>query len=72
MSSRRHERILVTGGAGYVGRHVALALLEAGHTVHLLDNLATSSLAQVRELEELVQELITLTSYLQKKIILLL
>ena len=48
-------RVLVTGGAGYVGRHVALALLEAGHTVHLLDNLATSSLEQVRELEELVQ-----------------
>lgn len=48
-------KVLVTGGAGYIGRHVALALLEAGHTVHLLDNLATSSLAQVRELEELVQ-----------------
>lgn len=48
-------KVLVTGGAGYIGRHVALALLEAGHTVHLLDNLATSSLAQVRTLEELVQ-----------------
>ena len=33
--------ILVTGGAGYIGSHMALALLDAGETVVVLDNLST-------------------------------
>lgn len=37
------ETILVTGGAGYIGSHTTLALLEAGHDVLVLDNLSNSS-----------------------------
>jgi UDP-glucose 4-epimerase len=33
-------RILVTGGAGYIGSHMTRCLLEAGHEVTVLDNLA--------------------------------
>ncbi len=33
--------ILVTGGAGYIGSHVALQLRERGDTVVVLDNLST-------------------------------
>lgn len=34
-------RYLVTGGAGYIGSHVALALLDAGHDVVIFDDLST-------------------------------
>ncbi|WNL42937.1 UDP-glucose 4-epimerase GalE [Halomonas sp. PAMB 3264] len=47
--------ILVTGGAGYIGSHTALALLEAGYSVVVLDNLANASresLARVGALAE--------------------
>ncbi len=33
------KRVLVTGGAGYIGSHTALRLVEAGHDVVVLDNL---------------------------------
>jgi len=36
-------RLLVTGGAGYIGSHTAVALLEAGHEVVSLDNYSNSS-----------------------------
>lgn len=36
-------KVLVTGGAGYIGSHTAVALIEAGHDVTLLDNLSNSS-----------------------------
>lgn len=35
-------RILVTGGAGYIGSHTCVALLDAGHEVAILDNLSNS------------------------------
>ncbi|MDH5757396.1 MAG: UDP-glucose 4-epimerase GalE [Nitrospinota bacterium] len=34
-------RILVTGGAGYIGSHVAMKLMERGHRVVVYDNLST-------------------------------
>ena len=33
--------VLVTGGAGYIGGHMALGLMDAGETVVILDNLST-------------------------------
>jgi len=38
--------ILVTGGAGYIGSHTVVQLLQAGHAVLVLDNLCNSK-AQV-------------------------
>ncbi len=46
-------RVLVTGGAGYIGSHTLVPLLRAGHEVLVYDNYATSSpeaLARVRQL----------------------
>lgn len=36
-------KILVTGGAGYVGSHTCVELLEAGYEVVVVDNLINSS-----------------------------
>ncbi|HET9048725.1 MAG TPA: UDP-glucose 4-epimerase GalE [Chiayiivirga sp.] len=36
------KHILVTGGAGYIGSHTCVALLEAGHDVTVIDNLCNS------------------------------
>lgn len=44
------RRILVTGGAGFIGSHVCDALLQGGHSVICLDNLSTGSLRNVRPL----------------------
>ena len=38
--------ILVTGGAGYVGSHTVVELVEAGYDVVVLDNLVNSSMGK--------------------------
>ena len=38
------RKVLVTGGAGFVGSHLCLRLLRAGHEVICLDNLQTGSI----------------------------
>lgn len=46
-------RVLVTGGAGYIGSHTSLALLQAGHDVVVFDNLASGSRRAVDRISEL-------------------
>lgn len=46
-------KVLVTGGAGYIGSHTVLCLLEAGHDVVVLDNLTNSSVESLKRVEEL-------------------
>lgn len=40
-------KFLVTGGAGFIGSHLTEALLQQGHSVHVLDNLSTGSQSNV-------------------------
>jgi len=40
-SRERRMSVLVTGGAGYIGGHMTLGLLDAGESVVVLDNLST-------------------------------
>jgi len=47
--------ILVAGGAGYVGSHTAVALLEAGHNVIIADNLTAGNEKVVRNIEKVVK-----------------
>src|SRR5687768_17863037 len=41
------DRVVVTGGAGFVGSHLADALVARGDDVHVVDNLATGRREQV-------------------------
>jgi UDP-glucose 4-epimerase len=45
-------RVLITGGAGFVGSHLAEALLERGDEVHVLDNLSTGSIDNIAHLKK--------------------
>jgi UDP-glucose 4-epimerase len=45
-------RILITGGAGFIGSHLADELLARGHTVHVLDDLSTGAMDNIRHLKE--------------------
>src|SRR5438445_13079579 len=45
-------RALITGGAGFIGSHLADALLAAGHSVIAIDNLSTGSRGNVEHLLE--------------------
>ncbi len=45
--------ILVTGGAGYIGSHTTLALLEKGETVIILDNLCNSTNQSLQRVAEI-------------------
>lgn len=44
-------RVLITGGAGFVGSHLADALLSAGHHVHVVDDLSTGSIDNISHLK---------------------
>lgn len=47
------KTILITGGAGYIGSHAALKLVEAGRSVLVLDNLCNSCRESISRLERL-------------------
>src|SRR4029450_3536150 len=44
-------RVLITGGAGFVGSHLAEALLARGDEVYALDNLSTGSIDNIAHLK---------------------
>ncbi|MDX1474643.1 MAG: UDP-glucose 4-epimerase GalE [Reinekea sp.] len=46
-------KVLVTGGAGYIGSHTCLELLQAGKDVLVLDNFANSSAESLKRVQEL-------------------
>ena len=71
-------KILITGGAGYIGSHTAVELLNAGYEVVVYDNLCNSSRESLRRVEELtgktivfyegdVRDTVALTSMFEKE-----
>ena len=45
-------RYLITGGAGFIGSHLSDELLKRGHEVHVLDDLSTGSIENIRHLKD--------------------
>ncbi len=47
------KNILVTGGAGYIGSHICVKLLESGYGVIVMDNLSNSSMKALERVEQI-------------------
>jgi UDP-glucose 4-epimerase len=46
----KSSRILITGGAGFIGSHLSELLLDRGHIVTVIDNLFTGSVTNIHHL----------------------
>ena len=53
------KTVLVTGGAGYIGSHTNVELLEAGYEVIVLDNLSNSQYTAIERVQEITGKSIT-------------
>ncbi|SFV59270.1 UDP-glucose 4-epimerase [hydrothermal vent metagenome] len=52
--------ILITGGAGYIGTHTCIALIEAGYEIVVFDNFCNASEKSIQRVESIVQKKIPL------------
>jgi len=50
------KNILVTGGAGYIGSHTCILLIEAGYNVVVFDNFSNSSIESIKRVEKIVNQ----------------
>jgi UDP-glucose 4-epimerase len=53
------NKILVTGGAGYIGSHTCVELLNANYDVVVLDNLSNSSIESLKRVQDITQKTLT-------------
>ncbi len=54
MSENKKETVLVSGGAGYIGTHTTVALIEAGYDVVIIDNFSNSEPSAIEGVEKIV------------------
>ncbi len=48
--------VLVTGGAGYIGSHTCVELLDAGYDIAVVDNYSNSSPESIRRVKEITEK----------------
>jgi UDP-glucose 4-epimerase len=53
------QRILVTGGAGYIGSHTVVELLNEGHDIAVVDNFVNSKAEALRRVEKITGRTVT-------------
>src|SRR3989344_1157061 len=53
------KQTLVTGGAGYIGSHACLQLLENGYEIVVVDNLSNSTSESLKRVEKITKRKIT-------------
>ena len=56
----QNQKVLVTGGAGYIGSHTVVLLIEAGYEVVIFDNFCNASKESIRRVEKIVNQKIEL------------
>jgi UDP-glucose 4-epimerase len=56
---KNKRTVLVTGGAGYIGSHMCVELLQSGHDVVVLDNLSNASPKSIAAVERITQKSLT-------------
>ncbi len=62
-------KILITGGAGFIGSHLAERLLQEGHQVSIIDNLSTGRLENIESIKENGNFLYTIGSVLNRELL---
>lgn len=59
MSKSASQTVLVTGGAGYIGSHMCVELLQAGHNVVVYDDLSNASVRSLDAVQRITQKSLT-------------
>lgn len=49
-----NKTVLVSGGAGYIGTHTCVALIEAGYDVVVVDNFSNSEVSAIKGVEQII------------------
>ena len=58
--------VLITGGAGYIGSHVCVEFLKAGHDIVLFDNFSNSRFDVVAQIEKITGQKLKVIIVLKK------
>ena len=58
------NKVLLTGGAGYIGSHTIIELINAGYQVVVIDNLVNSSAESLRRVQEITGQEVTFANSL--------